>query len=327
MIHSNSNNSKIMSYAILAALVCICLRGYLIFTPLWQDDYAFFYEAQHLARWYDALLPMGPETFWRPISTGLYWLFVSKTIGLSSIPLHLINLFLFGAAVSCVGILSGQIASSRQVRHPEVAALATGLLFGSHGSFFLPLAWVSASQELFALLFGTLFLLFWFFSLSGRAIFRIFALVMLLAALASKEGSIIFPLFAILLQRSVQKLPGIRKWRWEWAPFILAFLWIFTRKFLTVPPDPGSPYSYVLGPNIFRNIVAHCAFLLNTPRDAIRLIVESHSLFGIVWAVFSALPQVLAILIILVFVKKSAKTKCPTDLYCLGLWVIGGLIL
>ena len=147
-----------------------CLR----LSYVW-DDLLFLRRA--LTFGLSKLLPNPVDDFWRPVSRDLYFAFVS-ILGPHKIFLaHVLN----GLILALIVLLLIRVVS--RLAGKQVGFLA-GLLFASLGQTPLLVAWVSGSQDLFAILF---FLIALYCRIERR---DGFALVAMILAILSKETAI-----------------------------------------------------------------------------------------------------------------------------------------
>jgi hypothetical protein len=72
----------------------------------------------------------------------------------------------------------------------------------------------------------------------------------------------------------------------------LVALWLILRARFTV--DAAPQYDLVLGANLIRNGLSLVAWLLNVPREALRLLVTGETELGLLWAAATALPMAAA---------------------------------
>lgn len=113
------------------------------FDSFW-DDFFFLTRAQGDAAAY--LAPDPAETFWRPIPQGLYFRLLLALGSAGPLAGHFINLVVLGSCAALLASLASRLAG------PRVGLLA-GLVFAASAAIPSLVAWTSASQDLFAMVF------------------------------------------------------------------------------------------------------------------------------------------------------------------------------
>jgi len=115
------------------------------------DDFYFLSFGRHGSLW--QLLPEPQGTFYRPIPLGIYFRILHLLDPVSGLLGHILNLAALAGAVVLLVILVSRLCGPR-------AGLLSGLVFASYGCVPGLVAWVSGSQDLFAILFVTAAFLF-----------------------------------------------------------------------------------------------------------------------------------------------------------------------
>ena len=110
----------------------------------WDDFYFLTFKGQ--GDIWSHLLPEAGADFYRPIPLGVYFTFLRLVDPISGVVGHLTNLVVLCGAVVLLVILVSDLAGSR-------AGLLSGLVFVSFGHVPGLVAWVSCSQDLFAIFF------------------------------------------------------------------------------------------------------------------------------------------------------------------------------
>ena len=271
-----------------------------LWTPFWGDDYVFLQAARaaNLAGqpWTETFWPLQPELFWRPLSQTAWWRVVEGVLQGDVLVAHSILLVLQLMAALGVGVLG--LAVARVAGWPSPWAVA-GLSAGFYGVLavsLLTVHWVAAANSPLLVLSSTLLLASWLAAsraAAGRCLLLL-ALVpcLLTVALLTKESAILMPVLMLLLSR----FSGARLRRGEWGVLAVsvavAVVWLMLRSKATLPPAPQ--YAYVFGGNLVKNGASFGAWLLNVPREALRMIATGELLRGAGWALLAALPMLLS---------------------------------
>jgi hypothetical protein len=290
--------------------------------PFLQDDFKFLEHAALSSRagrapaedFFSQTMPH----FWRPISVTLYWRFVNGVLGASAVAAHGLNLLLVGLAAAAVGGLAAALIRDQNADGAKSAgpAFTAALLYGIHGAFFLPAAWVSAAQESIALIFSALFLLLGVEALGTRARHTVAGASVLpflfAAALLCKEGTAVLPvLLAILVLGRRHKAASWYAWFAGTMFLLLSVLaaWFLTRRQFTDAIPPDSPYAIELGFNTLRNASALILFGLNLPREVFPILESAGSHFPtMTWGAVCLVLQVSALWLLL---RSAGKTIRP----------------
>ncbi len=285
------------------------LWSVLLVVPFYHDDWGALYHArQAIAAGESILSPFAisddPGIFWRPISVALHWRLIAGALQGSAIAAHALNLLLLIAGSAAVGNFAANVARVLRGAGACSSAFLPAFLYGIHGAMFLPIAWSSGAQELYAILFSALFLRgigAWGMGFPSRSaaaerLWILFTPAFLALALMSKEGAAVLPLLAAIMLWMVRQKP-----RSALLPACCAIVWIawFALRWQRVAPVPdGSPYSYEFGTNIVRNAGALAAFSLNLPREALQVARLAGERSWLWWGAACALLQSIAVVII-----------------------------
>lgn len=265
-------------------------------TPFWADDYHFLIEARaaNLAGepLWSAFVPEVHGQFWRPLSHQTWWRFVESALGGDARRTHFGNLAFLLIAAASVGLLSFTLARACRWGAPGAVAGLAGALYAVLALHLLAVHWASAANSSVLAAFTALSLAAWVAAgqASGRARAVLFgaALAFLVAALMSKEAAIMTPLLMAVLTVFVAK--PVR--RAEIVVWILAVcivvMWLLLRVRFTSAIPPA--YALNLGDNLVRNGVSFAAWMLNVPREALRMILLGDAGPGLLWAVATAVP-------------------------------------
>ncbi len=270
-------------------------------TPFWGDDYAFLLGA-HAANlagesWWSAFWPATPSGFWRPLSHETWWRFVDVALGADPLRAHLANLVLLVLAACSVGILAHSIARSCEWPQSMATAILGAAIYVALALHLLPVHWAAAANSSILIVFTSLTLAAWIALQRARALRRVLLLVcipmLLLAALLSKESAVLIPVLMVVISLFVGR-GGRQRLDWfVWCVCVgLVVTWLVVRAGFIAGTD--SDYDLAFGSNLFRNGFSLVAWLLNVPREAMRLIVTGHAALGTLWAAATVLPMTVA---------------------------------
>lgn len=269
-------------------------------TPFWGDDYVYLYAA-HAANasaqpWLQTFWPLQPLQFWRPLSQEAYWRVVEGALHANALSAHAVNLALHACAAASVGALGGALARAcRWERARWIGALSAGL-YAISAVGLLPVHWVASANSPLLVALTALALAAWLPAAQARGAMRVGLLaaipLLLVLGLLSKESAVLTPLLMLLLG----VFAGVRPRRGDivaWLACIAVVLaWLCLRARVTVPPPPE--YAYAFGANIARNVASLCAWLLNVPREALRLLAVGQRLRALAWIAATVLPLLAA---------------------------------
>jgi len=286
-------------------------------TPWWGDDY-FFLQIAHKARlnhepWWQAFWPEVRTGFWRPLSIDLYWRIIEDEFCTTPLIAHAVNFLLWLLASVSVGLTAHLFARQLKWSSPWVIGALTAGIYGVNDVHFLPLHWASTANSSILVLWTALCFCCWIAAPSCTTKWRwvLCALIPLLQLLAlfSKESSILIPL--LLLCFSVFLMDTIKLGRQEiiaWLSCTLVCgIWYCFFKHFTGSRDQA--YSLVIGTNILRNLFALSAWLLNIPREALRMIMTGEILWGCIWAAAAAMPMLGFIVLSLLPLRKKLSPQ------------------
>ncbi|HLQ67137.1 MAG TPA: hypothetical protein VK123_07910 [Candidatus Limnocylindrales bacterium] len=136
--------TRFLGAVVLPALLVVLLAAPGVGFDYFWDDFFFLTRGQSDPGAY--LLPNRAETFYRPIPQGLYFRGLLALGPAGSLAGHLANLLLLAMAAVLVGSLAERLAGRR-------TGLFAGLVFAAAASVPSLAAWISGSQDLFALVF------------------------------------------------------------------------------------------------------------------------------------------------------------------------------
>ncbi len=270
-------------------------------TPFWGDDYLFLLKAQaeHLSAapgWSD-FWPQAPVAFWRPLSQGGYWRLMLACFGGSAVAMHAANLVLLALACGAVGVLALALGQACGWTHPRTKAALAGAIYASLALHMLPVHWASAANSTLLVLFTALALAAFVAAADARRWRRngLLACVPLLQALAlvTKESAVLLPLLLLLAGLFANQ----RRWRRGEvsalvACAVLVMIWLPLDARFTAHTDRA--YALTVGVNVVRNAAALVAWLLNVPREAVRMTRLHEFSTALAWIAATALPVLAA---------------------------------
>lgn len=267
-------------------------------TPFWGDDYVFLGMA-HAANiagqdWWSSFRTGSGSQFWRPLSQDAWWLFIDATLGDDSRRTHWASLTLLTLASSCVGLLARAIARVCDWPQPGATAVLGGVVYGLLALHFLPVHWAAAANSSILVVFCALILAAWVAAPRSAPLGRSLLLAtippLLVAALLSKESAALIPLLMVVLALFVGLDRYGKAEALVWAICCgIAVAWLPLHASHTTGTDPQ--YDLVLGGNLIRNGLSLVAWLLNVPREALRLTVSGQAGQGLLWASAVAVPM------------------------------------
>lgn len=275
--------------------------------PFWQDDYFYIFNSNIASAanepFWASLWPQNaPNSWnWRPLSQEMYWRFVVAGLNADPKLAHLFNVALLYCAALSFGLFA--YAYSKLAKWPEptwIAVLCAGLYAVAQFNF-MPVYWVSAANgSILAALTFLALLTFLRFEQADSAWKRvqIGALLLLISviSLLVKESAVLLPGLCFLVWFSL----GYR-WKNRGALFslLMAFVlaaalwWVVRSRFvLPTPPEYGLQFST----NVIRNLAAQVAWLLNVPRESIRLLTIGQSGWAALWIAMTAAPILAAVI-------------------------------
>lgn len=270
-------------------------------TPFWGDDYVFLSGAHATnassAPWWSDFWPTIPPQFWRPLSQEGYWRLIDALLGDNAYAIHLVNLSLHVLASAGVGLFALAIARACQWSTPRLTATLAGVIYAGLAMHMLPVHWAAAANNSFLTLFTTLCLAAWIGSADARGLRRILLLasiqLSLSLALLSKESAVLTVGLMVIVRLFTGQL-HVR--RGELVTLVICgaitAIWLALRAHLTSPADPA--YALVLGKNVVRNTFSFLAWMMNVPREALRMAVTGNRTLALAWIAATALPMLAA---------------------------------
>jgi len=315
--------------AIIALLAASALLMWLpaLHVPLWGDDYVFLLQARTANAaglpWWSDFLPSSPVRFWRPLSQEGYWRLMLALTGGNAVALHAGNFLLHLLASLAVGLLAWRTALACQWPRASRIGVLAGVIHGGLAMHLLPLHWVAAANNSMLVLFSSLALAAWIDAPCRDGLRRVLLLVavppLLALALLCKESAVLTPLLMVVLGLFC----GRQRWRVGEiatlaACLLLVAIWLVLDRRFTA--DTDASYTLELGANVLRNGVSFIAWMLNVPREAIRLAMTGSLLPALAWSALAALPMLAACTLA---VRGQQHTLSPRQ--WLGVAVFAGL--
>ena len=276
-----------------------------LWTPFWGDDYFYLHGARAANEagqpWLQTFWPEHPMKFWRPLSQEAFWRVVEGALGADALLAHGVNLVLHLSAAACVGVFGHALARACVWEQPRAVALLSFSFYVVLALGLLPVHWVAAANSPILVALTALILAAWVSAAQASGAARIALLAampaLLAAALLSKESAVLTP----LLMLATSLFAGARPRRGEvvaWlACLVLALAWLALRRQVT--ENDAAQYELVFGAGMLRNAASLGAWLLNVPREALRMIATGELLAGAAWAAAVALPVMAAWLLAL----------------------------
>lgn len=288
---------KFLPLLLVAVAVLIYIPS--LFTPYWGDDYVFLQQARFSRLNSDSwLLPFHSASqlgFWRPLSMDSYFRLLETYLASNAFYAHAANFFLWMLASAGVGLFAWTFAGAMKWSNRNWLGVMAAGVYGINGVHFLPVHWVAAVNSSILVFWTSLALCVWVSAPQSSFRVRLCLCVLLpviqLLALLSKESAILIPI--LLLALSSFGWPHFKLSRWEIGSWILCVItcvvWFyFDRKFSGAHPDG---YGLKIGANLLRNSLSLSAWLLNIPRESLRLMLTGREFVGLAWALAVAIPM------------------------------------
>lgn len=272
-----------------------------LWTPFWGDDYVFLHGAHAAnasgAPWWSDFLPASPVRFWRPLSQEAYWRFVDAVLHGDAFAAHGVNLALHALASLGVALLAHRVAQACAWAGPGRAAALAGAAYAALTMHLLPVHWVAAANTALLTLFTTLALAAWISARdvrgTGRAALLASVPVLLALALLCKESAALTPGLMLVVTAFVGlRRPSKGEIATWLAAVVVVLAWLVLRARFTANTDAA--YELSLGGHVLRNTASFAAWLLNVPREAMRMAVAGDRLAGLGWIAATALPMLAA---------------------------------
>ncbi|NII09509.1 hypothetical protein [Oleiagrimonas sp. C23AA] len=161
----------------------------------------------------------------------------------------------------------------------------------------LPVHWAAAANNSFLTLFTSLCVAAWLYAALAqrpwRAALLMTAPLLLALALLSKESAVLTVGLMMVMQLFTASW---RMRRGEWfsllACVLVSAIWLVLRARFEAQTD--DTYQLELGGNVLRNGLAFVAWMLNVPREALRMAVTGNRLLALAWVAATALPMLIA---------------------------------
>ena len=270
-------------------------------TPFWGDDYVFLHAAHATnadgAPWWSDFWPSSPPRFWRPLSQEGYWRWIDASLGGSAHAAHVVSLVLHVLASLGVALFAFRLARACPWPHAgRIAALAAAV-YGGLTMHLLPVHWAAAANNAMLTLFTTLLLAAWVSARDVAGTWRAALLaslpLWLALALLSKESAALTPALMLVVAGFVALRRPDRGEIAAWLACVaVVAIWLLLRARFTANTDDS--YALSLGSNVLRNAASFVAWLLNVPREAMRMAVAGERMHGLAWIAATALPMLAA---------------------------------
>jgi len=272
-----------------------------LWTPFWGDDYVFLHSAHATnasgAPWWSDFWPSSPVRFWRPLSQEAYWRLVDAVLHGNAFAAHAVNLTLHGLASLGMSLFAYRVARSCAWPQPRRIAALAGVAYAALTMHLLPVHWVAAANNAMLTLLTTLALAAWVSARETRGTPRIALLVTvpvsLALALLCKESAALTPGLMLVVTAFVGlRRPSAGEIVTWLAAVVVVLAWLVLRARFTANTDDA--YALSLGGHVVRNAASFAAWLLNVPREALRMTVAGERLPGLAWIAATALPMLAA---------------------------------
>lgn len=136
-------------------------------------------------------------SFYRPLSTQVFFFIFQKLFGLNPLPYHLFVLLIFGFSLFLLYRLSNQFLKDKN------KALLTTIVYGFSVSNFTRIYFLSAFQEIALVFFSLLCILNY---LKPTTRHKLYSICFFALALLSKETAIVIPIILLVLDWSQKKI-------------------------------------------------------------------------------------------------------------------------
>jgi len=243
--HSGDERLLWLAWGVFAALTVFAYR-YVLAIGFGNDDYLILDRVAIQRMGLDALHSPLIAGYWRPWSRELHFWLLARVFGMDSAAFHAANLLLWLAVLVSLLLLFRRLTDTR------TAALAVGAAFAT-SAWGILLVWACCSQDLWMLLFGTLYL---HALISER---RIWAMAALAMALLSKETAALLLPLAVWMQFTRFGWGALRPRVWAGSLLVVA-AWVLAHpsllaagaaaRFAPAVSDPrlSPPLAHLLAP-------------------------------------------------------------------------------
>ncbi|WP_334179482.1 hypothetical protein [Pseudoxanthomonas sp.] len=303
-MHHPARNASPLPWIAVALLAASALLMWwpALRTPFWGDDYVFLHAAHATnaagAPWWSDFWPSSPPRFWRPLSQEGYWRWIDASLGGSAHAAHVVSLMLHVLATLGVALFAFRLARACRWPHAGRIAALAGAVYGGLTLHLLPVHWAAAANNAMLTLFTSLLLAAWVSARNDTAgVVRHVLLaslsVWLALALLSKESAALTPALMLVVAGFVatRRLDRGELVAWLACVAVVA-VWLSLRSRFTANTDAS--YAMSLGSHVLRNAASFMAWLLNVPREAMRMAVAGERMQGLAWIAATALPMLAA---------------------------------
>lgn len=223
-----------------------------------QDDFIFLERASiGLGHSLASHFSLHPGHF-RPLTKGLYFVWMWRAFGLNPFPYHIISLLFHAVNSILVGTLLRRVSISRSI------SWIASLLFAANMAHFVAVAWISCIQQLLGTFFTLLALILALDAVTGRGrVVSIGAVVAYALALCSYEQTVGVPIVLVAWQVTREGWHGARQSLRDPLRSMLLLLVVYATYVFVLRglPDTGT-YKMSLGHNVMVNLQAYTGSIL-----------------------------------------------------------------
>jgi hypothetical protein len=281
---------SITALVILFVLINSALWFPAIFTPFWGDDYYFLSQAREArlgkTSWLIPFISESSTGFWRPLSMDVAWRVIENYLDGNPIWAHIFSFKMWFISVICFYLLAFNVSKALNWDKPRITSLIASCLYSFSAVHILVLHWVSAINSSFLTISICLTLTLWVVfinSKKNRFILCILIPTMQLFALFCKELAVLLPGLMLCISLFInRKLTSTQMFTWM-ACIVICIVWFYFFKQFT--HSRHSSYEIEFGFNIIQNSVGLAAWMLNIPREAIRMFVSGQFLNATIWLI------------------------------------------
>jgi hypothetical protein len=261
-----------------------------MFIPFWGDDYYFLMQAREArlsgASWLMPFMSESSTGFWRPLSMDVPWRIIETHLYGNPISAHIFSFLIWFISIIFIYLLSFRVSNALSWDNPKIISLVAASLYSFSAVHFLVLHWVSAINSSFLVIFICLPLILWVVIIDGTKNKFVLCLLMpplQLLSLFCKELAILLPgLMLCISLFTNRRLTSAQTLTWL-ACIVTCIIWFYFFKEFT--HNRHSSYEIKFGVNIIQNFVGLAAWMLNIPREAIRMVISGQILTAIIWII------------------------------------------
>lgn len=270
-----------------------------LFIPFWGDDYYFLAQARDARlggdSWWLPFMSESKTGFWRPLSMDTGWRFVEQFLHGKLLYAHIYSWVLCLLSALAVACFAYQFARAMDWQQAKLIGVLTATMHAAHITSYLPLHWVAAMNSPTLVFFVCISLSIWIALPRLQGCVRWLALLVLpvlqLLALFSKELAILIPALVVVLAvflrgKQTYKTADILVWG---LCVLVCLVWLYFYQEFT--PNRHTAYGLTLGKNLVTNALCFFAWIVNVPREALRMIVTERYVIGGLWAAACFIPM------------------------------------